>query len=223
MMHELNLKVDVDYELKVLSFPPRAYQREFLKENALGTVPLLIDRSLGEELKMTESSAMCQYLASKYSTDSVNLDVAPTSPQYGNYLNFLHQADATLTWPQVLILRYEHFETDERKKLDVSEDYKKWFHSRLKGSIEARLNKEHGVHGEDSGGPYLVDNRFTAADVAVGFALQLGEHLGLSEDYPPQVASYWGRLRERESFKTANAEQFELGRAQGVEPTAPFL
>lgn len=56
-MEELGL----DYELKMLPFPPRATQREFLDVNPLGTVPALL---AGGAL-MTESAAMCQYLATR--------------------------------------------------------------------------------------------------------------------------------------------------------------
>ena len=55
------------------------------------------------DLRITESSAICQYLAARYSAG--NLDVGVDEASYGTYLNFLHFSVATLTFPQALVLR----------------------------------------------------------------------------------------------------------------------
>ena len=47
-------EVGVPYELRMLPFPPRYLQREYLKVNPLGTIPLMIDG----ETRMTESAAI---------------------------------------------------------------------------------------------------------------------------------------------------------------------
>ena len=41
--------------------------------------------------------------------------VAVDDPAYGSYLNWLHMSDATLTFPQTLVLRYTHLEPPERR------------------------------------------------------------------------------------------------------------
>ena len=89
MLEELQLP----YQLHMLPFPPRALARSFLELNPLGTVPLLTQG----DVRMTESAAMCQYLAATH--PDAGLDVAPTHPAYGVYLNWLHMSDATLTFP----------------------------------------------------------------------------------------------------------------------------
>ena len=104
MLEELQLP----YQLHMLPFPPRALARSFLELNPLGTVPLLVQG----DVRMTESAAMCQYLAATHA--DAGLDVAPTHPAYGAYLNWLHMSDATLTFPQTLVLRYGRFEPAER-------------------------------------------------------------------------------------------------------------
>jgi glutathione S-transferase len=48
------------YRLEMLPFPPRVLHPDYLKINPQGTVPLLVDG----ETRMTESAAICQYLAS---------------------------------------------------------------------------------------------------------------------------------------------------------------
>ena len=130
MLEELQLP----YQLHMLPFPPRAKARWFLDENPLGTVPLLVQGKAPHQVRMTESAAMCQYLAATH--PDAGLDVAPTHPAYGAYLNWLHISDATLTFPQTLVLRYGRFEPAERKQPQVVEDYSRWFLARLR-ALEA--------------------------------------------------------------------------------------
>jgi glutathione S-transferase len=195
MLEELG----VPYELKVLPFPPRAKAREFLAVNPLGTVPALIDAGV----RMTESAAICQYLAARHSPGV--MDVAADEADFGCYLNYLHFGEATLTFPQTLVLRYRHFESPERLQPQVADDYAKWFLARLR-TLEPVLSAHE----------YLCALRFTAADVSVGYALLLASHLGLSEQFTPAVAAYWKRLQERAAYRQALKAQHSAALAQGV-------
>jgi len=199
MLEELGLAC----ELKMLPFPPRVLAKPFLAENPLGTVPLLIDG----QTRMTESAATCQYLAARFSPGE--LDVAVGEAAYAAYLNWLHMSDATLTFPQTLVLRYAHFEPPECRQPQVVEDYSRWFLARLR-AVEAAL-----AHG-----PWLCAGRFTAADVAVGYALLLAGHLGLADAFGPRVAAYWATLSERPALQRALQRQHAAALEQGV-PTTP--
>ncbi|GGD78427.1 glutathione S-transferase family protein [Caballeronia grimmiae] len=194
-------EIGVPYELKMLPFPPRVMARAFLDTNPLGTVPALKDGALF----MTESAAICQYLAARFSPGV--LDVASHEADFGRYLNFLHFGEATLTFPQTLVLRYTHFEPPERRQPQVVEDYAKWFHARLR-TLAPLLERQ----------DFLCAGRFTAADISVGYALMLAEHLGLSDRFAEPIARYWSRLREREGFILALRAQDAAARAQGVSP-----
>lgn len=185
--------------LVVLPFPPRAVAREYLDENPLGTVPLLIDGAT----RMSESAAITQYLAEKFAPKP--LRVAPDEADYGAWLNFLHFGEATLTFPQTLVLRYARFEPEERRLPQVVEDYGKWFHARLK-TLEPRLTARE----------YLCAGRFTAADISVGYALYLAEMLGLSERFTPAVLAYWQRMKSRQGFARALEAERAAAEAQGV-------
>ncbi len=191
------------YDLRTLPFPPRALARSFLQENPLGTVPLMLDG----DTRMTESTAICQYLAALHSPGA--LDVQPSESAYGSYLNWLHMSDATLTFPQTLVLRYTHFEPPERKQLQVAEDYSRWFLARLR-AVDAAVQQQ----------DYLCAGRFTAADVAVSYALMLAGHLGLDAQFTPAVVDYWARLRQRPGFQRAMTMQHQAALDQGV-PTTP--
>lgn len=199
MLEELGLA----YELRMLPFPPRVKERAYLEVNPLGTVPALFD----DAVLMTESAAICQYLAARYSPGV--MDVAVDEPDFGAYLNFLHFGEATLTFPQTLVLRYRHFEPAERRQPQVADDYAKWCLARLR-TLEPRLSAQ----------TYLCAGRFTAADVSVGYALLLAQHLGLSDAFTPAVGAYWHELQAREGYRRALQAQKAAAMAQGV-PTLP--
>lgn len=198
MLEELGLP----YELRMLPFPPRVHARHYLDLNPLGTVPLLEDGPT----RLTESAAMCQYLASAHIPGV--LDVRIDDPAYGAYLNWLHMSDATLTFPQTLVLRYTHFEPPERLQPQVATDYARWFLARLR-TVDVAVQQSE----------YLCAGRFTAADVAVGYALVLARHLGLDAQFPPAVVEYLLRLQNRPALQRALRVEREAALAQQVDPT----
>jgi glutathione S-transferase len=189
-------EVGVAYELKMLPFPPRVHAREYLEENPLGTIPLFLDG----HARMTESCAILQYLAGRYG-DAV-LDVAPSDAAYPDYLNALHFGEATLTFPQTIVLRYGRLEPQERRQPQVANDYARWFAARLKAF---RLHEG-----------YAAGGRFTAADISVGYALLLAQEIGLSEHLPPHIIDYWGRITDREGYRRARAAQAAAAAEQGL-------
>ena len=133
--------------------------------------------------------------------------MAPTHPAYGAYLNWLHMSDATLTFPQTLVLRYGRFEPAERQQPQVVQDYSRWFLARLRAVEAAVALNDH-----------LCAGRFTAADVAVGYALLLAQHLGLDAQFGPATHAYWQRLQDRPAYQRALAAQHQAALAQGVSP-----
>lgn len=181
-------EMQVEYKLHVLPFPPRVHRPDYLKINPLGTVPYFKDG----ETRMTESTGICHYLATRYKQEDFYL--APDQAGYGDFLNWLYHSDATLTFPQTLILRYGMMEPDERKQPQVAEDYRKWYLGRLR-HLNAHILERR----------FLCDDRFTIADIAVGYALFLGEYLGIADQYAPQTMEYLERLKSRPAFIKAAA------------------
>ena len=187
MLEELGLP----YELTVLPFPPRVFAKEYLSINPLGTVPCFFDG----EMRMTESAAICQYLADKYGKQQgkESLGVRTDEPEYGTYLNWLHYSDATLTFPQTIVLRYSQLEPEARRLPQAVADYRAWFYGRLRAVTAALSNAQ-----------YLCAGRFTAADVAVGFGLFLATQLKIDGEFPPPVRDYLDRLMARDAFRRAS-------------------
>jgi glutathione S-transferase len=198
-------ELGLSYTLRMLPFPPRVLARPYLDANPLGTVPLMLDD--GDGTRMTESAAICQYLCVRHGPSPLNVE--PAEADYGAYLNFLHFGEATLTFPQTLVLRYSRFEPEARRQPQVADDYTKWFLARLR-TLEPRLADREN----------LCAGRFSAADISVGYALLLATHLGLGARFTPAVAAYWTRLQQRPAYQRALAAEHAAALAQGV-PTTP--
>ena len=180
-------EMSLDYELEVMPFPPRARREGYLDINPLGTVPAFVDG----DTTLTESTGICHYLVDRYGPTELAVDVA--DPAYGDYLNWLYRSDATFTFPQTIVFRYTQLEPEARRLPQAVEDYSIWFHSRIR-SVEAALE----------GREYLCADRFTIADIAVGFALYFGVQLGLDDRYKPNTRAYLDRLMARPAFRRAD-------------------
>ncbi|MEL6708740.1 MAG: glutathione S-transferase family protein [Pseudomonadota bacterium] len=179
----------VALDLKMLPFPPRHKAPDYLEVNPLGTVPMLIDG----EARMTESCAIAHYLAVMGNQPS--LVVQPGEPDFAAYLDYTFHADATLTFPQTVYMRFALFEADKGWG-EAGKAYAKWFYKRLV-KIEDRL----------AGREYLCADRFTVADVCVGYALILAAKVGLDEGVPDALKAYRDRVTSREAYKVAVAKE----------------
>lgn len=184
-------EMGLPYRLHLLPFPPRIHRPDYLEENPLGTIPLLVEGTT----RMTESAAIAEYLAVKYGPTP--LAVSPEEADYGAWLDWLHRGEATLTFPQTLVLRYRHLEPRERRIPQAADDYAQWFLSRLR----------HVDRALSDGRDWLTAGRFTMADISVGYALLLAGSLKLDSGFPPSVAAYWQRLIARPGFIAAKAAQ----------------
>lgn len=182
----------VDIDLRMLPFPPRHLAPEYLEINPLGTVPMLV---IGDT-RMTESCAIAHYLASK--DGPTELVVAPGEPEYAEYCDFTYHADATITFPQTVFMRFALFEKDKGWE-EAGHAYAKWFYKRLV-KLEERLATR----------DYLVADRFTVADICCGYALVLANAVGLDEGVPDSLKNYRARLTARPAFLRA-IEREEAG------------
>jgi glutathione S-transferase len=174
-------EMGLDYDLIMMPFPPRVFMKEYLDINILGTVPFMKDG----EIEMTESVAISQYLVEKYGP--TDLQVKPNEKDYPQYLNWLFHSDATLTFPQTVVLRYKF---QEPGVADAAVDgYSRWFVSRLKLLEKSLEGKE-----------YLCSNRFTLADICVSYAINLAAALGIEQAFKPNIIRWSESLFLRPAF-----------------------
>jgi len=179
----------VEIDLRLLPFPPRFQAPEYLEINPLGTVPLLIDGAA----RMTESCAIAHYLATR--GGYTDLAVAPGEPDYAEYCDFTYHADATITFPQTVFMRFVLFEKDKGWE-EAGHAYAKWFWKRLI-KLEQRLE----------GREFLCAGRFTVADICCSYALMLAERVGLDEGIPDSLKAYRERLMRRDGFQRARERE----------------
>ncbi|MNP50511.1 hypothetical protein D3C76_1447810 [compost metagenome] len=97
--------------------------------------------------------------------------------------------------------------------MQVVEDYTRWFLGRLRGVERALQHRD-----------FLCQNRFSNADISVGYALMLADFLGLRPEFNQLTEAYWQRLQEREGFVKALRAENEAALQQGINPTpSPLL
>lgn len=179
-------ELGVEAEVVTLAFPPRVRQTEYLELNPAGTIPFLVDG----DVRLAESMAMVEYLAEKAGPN--DLAVQSGEPGRADYLNFLHMGEATLVPPLTILVRYGMLEPRERRLPQAVEDFTGVYHDRLK-LVAQRLEAS----------DYMAADRFTAADISVGYALFLGEFMRQGEAFAPPVRAYLERLKARPAFQRA--------------------
>mmetsp|Transcript_1596 Transcript_1596/g.4511 ORF Transcript_1596/g.4511 Transcript_1596/m.4511 type:complete len:237 (-) Transcript_1596:274-984(-) len=206
---ELGLKRGRDYAMRVMPFPPREKEPGFLRINPLGTVPWFEHKELHDvepRASMSESCAVPLYLTSYI--DRPYLGVHRTDKEHGAFVNWLFHADATLTFPQAVVMRYGVFEPGVAEA--AADGYAKWFVARLR-LLNLAL---------EDGRNYLCSDRMTMADVCIAYALYNASEHGLcgsgmmsvgkdplSSFYKPCTHEYLRRMMERPAWKAAQNEQ----------------
>lgn len=181
-------ELQVPYEVKPVRFPPKLRDPDFMAVNPIGTIPAMRD---GEVL-LTESLAICEYLARRHADGG--LVVGPEEPGFADYLQFLYYGESTLGHPIVTIVRYSFGHFKERHG-DVADDARAIYCERLEPV--ARILAD--------GRPYLAGDRFTLADISVGYALGTAEPLGVGDRISGAVGDYLQRLAKRPARQRAYA------------------
>lgn len=176
------------YALRPVLFPPRVRQPEYLEENPIGSLPLMVDG----DLRMTESMAICEYLLQKHGPTS--LAVGPDEPGFAAYRQFCWYGEATLMPPIGTLIGYVLLTPPEQRPLKVVETARESLVRRLQPIARALTSSE-----------YLAAGRFTLADISVGYALGLAGMLGEDSNYPIEIVAYLERLTARPAYRRAAA------------------
>ena len=179
-------EMGIPYEVKPEQFgQPSA---EFLAANQTGAFPAIRDGEVG----MGESTAILQYVADAYGPTPLALK--PGDRRYADYLQFLTFGEASMGAYLNPVIMTQFMAPDDQKQNFTVDAAKNLFRSRLK-ALDAQLEKGEHMAGD-----------FTAADISVGYALGLGEMLGISADYSPKLQDYYARLQARPAYQRAAAK-----------------
>ena len=179
-------------EIKSMPYPPRQHAPDYFAVNPTGMVPLLIDG----EVRLSESMAICDYLATKHGSPLV---VAPNEPERPQFLQWLWYGESTLMTPlsRLNIVRQveRQFEGKRGPEVDV-------LIAGARDHVAERLKMlEQRLEGRD----FLAAGRLTLADISVSSPLPLVGMLGVDALLGPRAAAYRERLRARPAYQRAIA------------------
>jgi len=184
-------EMGLPYEVRQVDMLAAERDPAFLAVNPADYIPAIQDG----DVTMVESIAIMEYLIGRYGPTP--LAPAPHDPNFSLYQQFLHLGEAglaTLMMP-VVVSRFLAPEA-ERENWGAN-----WclqaFRKRLK-LVSDRL----------ASSPYLAGEDFTAADISVSYALDLGQrNCGITLGEAEQA--YLARTMGREAYKRAMERSHE--------------
>jgi glutathione S-transferase len=148
-------------------------------------VPTLVDGSV----RLTESMAICEYLAAKYDSP---LLVGTGDPARTDFVQWLWYGESTLMTPlarRATVTRLGRKGPDIDAVLDDA-----------RGNAGMRLIAlERRLEGRD----FLVAGRLTLADISAGYPLHLVGLFGMDDLLGPRSTAYRERLRSRPAYQRA--------------------
>ena len=164
---------------------------EFLAINPAGFIPAIVDG----DVTMVESIAIMEYLLGRYGPSPL----APEArdPAFPLYQQFLHLGEAGLAASVYFVSGARNIAPADQRDNWSAHQALSVFETRL-GLVRRQLERT----------PWLAGDAFTAADISVGYALEMArKNIGYA--FADDVLAYMARLRERAGFKRA----FEVCRA----------
>jgi glutathione S-transferase len=165
--------------------------REFLKINPMGKLPSLTHKGA----TVTEAAAICAYLADLHPEKA--LAPAPNDPQRGVYYRWMFFAPSCI---EPMMLDKLGKVTRENAAVAGHGDYE-----RVMASITQAL----------SSGPYLLGEKFSAADVVLGSTLNFATQFG-AIPLEGAIKTYVERVKARPAFMSMMAKNAGMAKAMGL-------
>jgi glutathione S-transferase len=187
MVHWMLEELGAPYRIQLLNFEAGDHKKPaYLAVNPMGKIPAIVHRNT----VVTECGAICTYLADAF--PAANLAPANTTPARGTYLRWMFFGAGCLD--AALIDRMFSRPPPERPSALSYGTY-----ADVLNTLEKAL----------SPGPYLLADRFSAADVYVGSQIGFGLMMKTLEPRPSFV-DYAARLADRAAFKRVNEQGEKL-------------
>jgi len=167
--------------------------------NPEGTIPFIEDDDVeGPPVRMAESIAILQYITGRRLPQAMALTVGPKPDPaaYAAHLQFLHLGEASLMGLLATISRTRRTAPEGEKENFSTRMNADLFVSRL-NAVEQRLH---------DGRAWLMADRFTIADISVGYALSLAKLIRMGDRLPEAVRAYHERLIARPAYQRAVAK-----------------
>jgi glutathione S-transferase len=164
--------------MKILDFEKGDHKKpEYLKLNPMGKVPTIVHRGT----VVTEAAAICTYLADAY--PKAGLAPALDDPQRGTYLRWMFFG-AGCVEPAFIDKMFARPPVERKSALGY-------------GSYEDTVN---ALEAAVTPGPWILGQRFSAADIYVGSQVQWGSMVKALEPRP-KLQQYLERIAARPALQ----------------------
>ncbi len=160
---------------------------EFLKINPAGFIPAIQDG----DVTMVESIAIMEYLLARYGPNA--LAPAAHDAAFPDYQQFLHLGEAGLAASVYFV--------SGARSIAPAAERNNWSARQAMSVFESRLTL---VTRQLEHAPYMAGEAFTAADISVGYALEMARK-NISFELGDSERTYISRLRGREGYQRALA------------------
>jgi len=192
IVHWMLEELGQPFELQMVSFKKgENRQPAFLAINPMGKVPAL---KHGDTV-ITEAAAICTYLADEFPQAGLNIPIG--DPRRGTYLKWLFFGPSCVE-PAIAERAFPRKEAPSRAALGFGD-----FDTVVDVLAKAAA----------SASPYLLGNKFTAADVIIGSGLRWGTMFKLLPERG-EFKGYLATLAERPALRRATEKDAELQKAQ---------
>ena len=187
--HWMLEEVGAPYEIKVVDMEKKEHKSpEYLAVNPMGKVPAIVHRGT----VVTESAAICTYLADAF--PAAGLAPALDDPERGAYLRWMFFSSGCLE-AAIVDRLFERPAPSRPAALGY-------------GNFEDTVNT---LEKALTPGPYILGDRFSAADVYTGAAIGWGLSMKALEPRPVFM-QYLGRLTTRPAYQRFTAQNEALAK-----------
>lgn len=178
-------ELELPHELVRVEFRPTS-DRFFQQDTPTGKLPTLEDGPV----VLCESGAIVEYLLERHGGG--RLAPAPGDPERGEFLQWLHFAEATAFPPLGIVAWLSRYKGEAERYAELIGDARERAAAGLAFVEPVVAEREH-----------LLASGFSAADVMLGFTLGAAALLGVLDARFPQLQGYWQRLQQRPALRRA--------------------
>ena len=179
--HWMLLELAADHEQIVVDFPAGENNTpEYKAINPMAKIPTLVDG----DIVITETAAICAYLADKFPEKGFAPDV--NSAQRGRYYRYLFFPGTTLE---------PMFTVNQMESADYSPQSVGW------GDLERCLATIEEMTPENG---WAMGENFTAADIVYGGTLDFAAQFGWLGSPTQKVGAYIQRLKNRSAYRESH-------------------
>jgi glutathione S-transferase len=186
-------EMGLPYDLKSKAYDGAYFaSAEFRAINPMGKVPAIYD----DGALIIESTAIIEYLLQRHGPS--DLAVAPSDPEFGTYLQWLHMAESGMA--NYIAVSFGN--TFGKDPYQVSEAFDAYCRFQITKALEML---EEQLAGESGDQDFLLKRGFSAADISLGYTLFFANAC-TGVKFTDRVGAYFGRLMARPAAQKAMAD-----------------